>query len=65
MYLVYVQVAGPFTTQNMEASLKICWTSFVTENIFKKWYLNPSRRDVTSQCLALRYQVIAKNDNLV
>ena len=35
MYLVYVQVARPFTTWNKQASLKTCWTSFVTENILK------------------------------
>jgi len=35
------------------------------QKIFKKWYSNPSRRDGTPQCLALRYQVIAKNDNVV
>jgi len=35
MYLVYVQVARPFTTRNKQASLKTCWTTFVTENIKK------------------------------
>jgi len=64
MYLVHVQVARPITTRNKLAYLKICLTSFVTENT-KKLYSNPSRRDGTPQCLALRYQVIAKIDNQV
>jgi len=38
---------------------------FCNRKYLKKWYSNPSRRDGTPQCLALRYQVIAKNDNLV
>ena len=63
-YLAHVQVARSITTRNKQASLKTCWTSFVTEFFFK-WYLNPSRRVGTPQCLALRYQVIAKDDTLV
>ena len=62
MYLVHVQVARPITTRNEQAYLKTCLTSVVTENT-KKLYSNPSRWDGTPQCLALRYQVIAKIDN--
>jgi len=32
MYLVYVQVARPFTARNKQAFLKTCWTSSVKEN---------------------------------
>jgi len=35
MYLAHVQVARPITTQNKQASMKTCSTSFVTDNIFK------------------------------
>ena len=35
MYLVHVQVARPITTRNKLAYLKICLTSFVTENTKK------------------------------
>ena len=64
MYLVHVKVARPITTRNKQAYLKTCLTSFVTKNT-KKLYSNPSRRDGTPQCLALRYQVIANIDNQV
>ena len=64
MYLVHVQVARLITTRNKQAYLKTCLTSFVTENKIKL-YSNPSRRDDTPQCLALRYQVLANIDNQV
>jgi len=62
MYLVYVHVARPFTTRNKQAYQKTCWTSFVTEikMVFEPW--SPGWQP---QYLALRYQVIAKNENLV
>jgi len=53
MYLAHIQVAKPITTRNKQASRKL--VEPVLKNSFNKWYSNPSRRDGTPQCLALRY----------
>ena len=55
LYLAHVQVAKPITPRNKQVFRKLDEPVLLHKILKKKWYSNPSRRDGTQQCLAVRY----------